>query len=284
MNRFKDIIKPVIVAIAKQEKDYIEEWVRWHIAIGFDHIYLYDNEDVPTYKQHLERYHQYLTVVHMPRNNFVKGVQYLAVDHFKHHFMNSNNNTHVSHIDIDEFIVLQKSFNIKEFIDQFLVGDCGAVCMNWRLFGDSYHKTDDIDQSVITRFTHRQKKGDKLFKSLWKISAFKYMKNVHCVSLKEPYKTKNTNNHIVPGTYNRKLHFDFIQINHYRSKTFNEFCRRLSILRADRPKAKQSTKKVADFTYIKKRFDKLNRNEEQDLTALNYIPIVDNFWKNYFTD
>ena len=39
-------MKVVIVAIAKMEQDYIEEWVKYHLHLGFDQIFLYDNEDV----------------------------------------------------------------------------------------------------------------------------------------------------------------------------------------------------------------------------------------------
>ena len=35
-----------ICAIAKNENNYINDWVNWHINIGFDHIYLYDNNDI----------------------------------------------------------------------------------------------------------------------------------------------------------------------------------------------------------------------------------------------
>ena len=275
--------KPVIIAIAKQEKNYIEEWVRWHIALGFDHIYLYDNEDIPTYQVQLEKYKEYVTVIHMPGNRGGRGVQYLALHHFKNNFMLTNSNTHVAHIDIDEFIVLRESFNITKFIDHFFIDDCGAIGINWRLFGDSGQETEEINQPVIKRFTYRQKNGDKLFKSLWKISAFHEINNVHCFKLKEPYKTKNTNKDIIYGTYNRKPHFNFIQINHYRCKTFSEFSRRLSILRADSPVQKQSLKEVQDADYISSRFNRFNTNDEQDLIAYNAMPFVDIFWKNYFS-
>ena len=37
---------PVIVCIAKKEHDYIEEFVKYHLELGFTSIYLYDNEDI----------------------------------------------------------------------------------------------------------------------------------------------------------------------------------------------------------------------------------------------
>jgi hypothetical protein len=35
----------VICAIALHEEPYIDEWIQYHIALGFSHIYLYDNSN-----------------------------------------------------------------------------------------------------------------------------------------------------------------------------------------------------------------------------------------------
>ena len=78
---------PVIVCIAKREHDYIEEFVKYHISIGFKHIYLYDNEDVPTYESFLQNYKDYITVIHLPFNNYHVGVQYIALEHFTENYV-----------------------------------------------------------------------------------------------------------------------------------------------------------------------------------------------------
>lgn len=33
-----------ICAIARLENAYINEWVEWHLKLGVDHIYVYDNK------------------------------------------------------------------------------------------------------------------------------------------------------------------------------------------------------------------------------------------------
>ena len=35
----------VICAIALHEEPYIDEWIQYHLALGFSHIYLYDNSN-----------------------------------------------------------------------------------------------------------------------------------------------------------------------------------------------------------------------------------------------
>ena len=32
-----------IVAIARMENPYVNEWIQYHIGLGFDHVYIYDN-------------------------------------------------------------------------------------------------------------------------------------------------------------------------------------------------------------------------------------------------
>jgi hypothetical protein len=128
---------PVIVCIAKKEQDYIEEFIKYHLALGFKYIYLYDNEDTPTYESLLENYKNNLKVIHFPYNNYHVGVQYICLDNFIKNYLFSSEITHVAHIDIDEFIVLKKHENICDFIKEYIVDDCHGIGMNWRFFGSS---------------------------------------------------------------------------------------------------------------------------------------------------
>jgi hypothetical protein len=100
---------PVIVCIAKKEHNYIEEFVKYHLALGFKYIYIYDNEDIPTYETMLDAYKNNVKVIHLPSNNYDKGVQYIALDNFISTYLFTTEITHVAHIDIDEFIVLKKT-------------------------------------------------------------------------------------------------------------------------------------------------------------------------------
>ena len=76
------MIHPAIVCIAKKEHDYIEEFIKYHLALGFKYIYLYDNEDTPTYETMLDKYKDNIKVIHLPFNNYDKPVQYFALNDF----------------------------------------------------------------------------------------------------------------------------------------------------------------------------------------------------------
>ena len=159
--------------IAKKEKDYIEEFIKYHLVLGFKHVILYDNEDEPTYKDFLSKYSCKLTVIHLPFNNYSKAVQYHALDNFTS-FLQSKKKTaitHVAHIDIDEFIVLKKHDNICDFIEEYFQGNTGAIGMNWLFFGSS-NSENNPSIPVTRRFTMCAKKGDKHIKTLFDVRYF----------------------------------------------------------------------------------------------------------------
>lgn len=224
---------PVIVCIAKKEEDYIEEFIKYHLAVGFKKIYLYDNEDIPTYEKMLQKYKDYVVFFHLPFNNYEKAVQYVALDHFVNNYMNSSstNITHVAHIDIDEFIVLKKHNNICDFINEYIVGDCQGIGMNWRFFGSS-GKSEKTNEPVTCRFTMRQSGGNKHIKTLFKKDFFLSFNTCHTVILSKG-DIKSTNNNIINGPFNETYDFSIIQLNHYKSKTYPEYIHTRSRNRAD---------------------------------------------------
>lgn len=261
---------PVIVCIAKKEHDYIEEFVKYHLALGFTHIYLYDNEDVPIYEKMLDKYNQYMTVIHIPHNNYHKGVQYVALDHFKTYYMFNDTITHIAHIDIDEFIVLKKHKNICDFINEYIVGDCQGIGMNWRFFGSS-GLTEKNNEPLTIRFTMCQKDGkgygNELIKTLFKKDNFTNYNTCHDVQLSGGYIKSTTGSHI-DGPFNHDINYDVIQLNHYKCKTLPEFRYIRTRLRADVPPGEAANEDVDG------NFKLFDMNEVEDLTASNFYKNV----------
>ena len=255
---------PVIVCIAKKEGDYIEEFIKYHLALGFKYIILYDNEDVPTYKQLLNKYNSNLLVIHLPFNNYNKPVQYIALDHFVKNFLFKVNTkiTHVAHIDIDEFIVLKKHNNICDFINEYITGDCQGIGMNWKFFGSS-GKTEKTNEPVTTRFTMCEKKGNDHIKTLFKKDYFLSYNSCHDVKLSKGF-IKSTNKTIINGPFNTNIDFSVIQLNHYKCKTLPEFRYIRERGRADIIKNKTPNED------IDKNFKIYDINEIEDLTAKKF--------------
>jgi hypothetical protein len=252
---------PVIVCIAKKEDDYIEEFIKYHLALGFKRIYLYDNEDHPKYNKLLDKYTDFIEYMHLPFNNYYKPVQYIALDDFKVNHIDKNKNiTHAAHIDIDEFIVLKKHNNICDFINEYICGDCQGIGINWRYFGSSGH-TEKTDFPVTMRFTMCHDRGDSHIKTLYKVEHFLHYGTCHDVKLSYGH-IKSTNGSIIEGPYNDNIDFSVIQLNHYKCKTLPEFRYIRQRQRADI---------VGDINEnIDESFRKHDINEIQELTAYNF--------------
>ena len=263
-------MNPVIVCIAKLESDYIEEFVKYHLALGFKFIYLYDNEDVPTYESLLKSYSDYIKVIHIPFNNHSKAIQYKILDHFVDTFLYVDNITHVAHIDIDEFIVLKKHANICDFINEYITGDCSGIGMNWRFFGSSNH-TEKSDIPLTVRFTMCQKDGNKHIKTLFNKSYFKSYNDCHNVNVHKGH-IKSTNDTVIVGPFNDTIDLSVIQLNHYKCKTLPEF---RYISKRNRADVKGDTNKDVNAT-----FNHFNINEVEDLHACNFYKSISDKMSN----
>lgn len=264
-------IIPVIVCIAKNEYNYIQEFVKYHLALGFAHIIIYDNQDIPnTYIKLLEKYLNNITILHIPGNDYNISAQGIILNHFQNEVLKANPSiTHAAHIDIDEYIVLKKHANISEFIKEYIKGDCSAIGMNWKFFGSSGHTTYTTEP-ITSRFTKYGKGGDKHIKTICDVRLSKGFVNPHCVHLAKGY-TKSTNGDIIVGPFNYKPCFDVIQINHYKSKTLEEYKIIRIRGRADKLKNEQIPYDVKD---IEEDFKKYDLNDIEDLTAKQFYESI----------
>ena len=239
----------VLFCIDKLEHLYIEEFCNHHLSIGFDAIYIYDNEDVPTYHRiNLPKVH----VIHFPG----KVMQRAAIDHFTATIMPTV--THVIHMDCDEFIVLKKHETIQQFVQEYIKGDCAGIGINWRFFGDS-HKTF-TNEPLRKRFTWCQRNGDRHIKTLFQTASFITYNTVHDVNVKGHIKSKNGT--INKGPWNDAIDLSVIQINHYKTKTLEEFMYIRQRGRADIA-GEETREKILES------FHAHNFNEVEDLTLFN---------------
>jgi hypothetical protein len=254
-------IIPVIICIAKLESNYIEEFVKYHLAIGFSHIFIYDNEEEPTYEKLLNKYSANITVSHIP----IKYQQMNVYNDFIKNVLFNSNITHVACIDIDEFIVLKQHNNIKDFIKQFIVDDCEGIGMNWRFFGSSGKIEANVKEPLTKRFTLCEKNGNMHIKTLFKKDNFISFNTMHDVILSNGH-IKNTKGDIIIGPFNHNIDYSYIQLNHYKCKTLEEFKYIRTRGQADRFVIEPDP--VTNFVHY-------DLNEIEDLTAHNFYSKLD---------
>lgn len=136
-------MKIVICAILRTENRYLPGWIDYHLSLGFDHIYLYDNAYVG--EEHVEdvidvtgKYLNKVSVFPI-YNKF--GMQVPAYTEFYKKY--SLFFDYVVFIDLDEYIFIDKrKYNsIGDFIISLEYPD--AVSLNWRIYGDNDYVDDD---------------------------------------------------------------------------------------------------------------------------------------------
>lgn len=120
----------VICAIAKQELDYIKDWCEWHLNIGFDKIYIYDNNDIDSEENYNWLENLYPGRIEIRNVRGKKAQQILQYQSF----CDDNIFKWVAYIDIDEYIVFSKDeyFDIKQFLGSF--PDIDSFIIRWRCF------------------------------------------------------------------------------------------------------------------------------------------------------
>ena len=121
--------------IVKDENSYLEEWLDYHILIGVEHFWIYDNESSTPVKTSLGEYiEKGLVTVHTING---KGMQLAAYDHCVQ--VHGQDSTWIGFIDTDEFIVPRNTTNLVEFLKPYET--YGGLAMSSLFFGHGGNKT-----------------------------------------------------------------------------------------------------------------------------------------------
>jgi hypothetical protein len=253
--------KITLVCIAKDEDLYLQDWIDYHLKLGFDDIHIYQNEwRFQTNKENpLVHFHEYdgfsnvdpVTLIPIG-NLWESNLQAKLYTEFAKNFHEQYE--FAAFFDVDEFLVLKKHNNIKEFISDYSTVDC--LIINWRFFGDNGLSEYD-NRSVIERFTKTTNNVHPQFKSICKLHPD--MKHqIHWVF----GSWTDLSFHRGNDPFNYLGNYEIAQLNHYFCKTMPEFLKKLD--RGGDMVGPKSRRPVSDYYTV-------NFNEVEDLTALNFF-------------
>lgn len=123
-----------ICAIIKDEDRDIREWLAYHLAIGFEHVLIYDNNSRIPLRDTLQDLVSagLVTVVDWP---LTKAQQLSAY----HHALKSRgaHSRWLAFIDVDEFILPLAHDDIRDFLDEYRA--YAGVGAHWSMFGSGGH-------------------------------------------------------------------------------------------------------------------------------------------------
>lgn len=136
-----------IVAIVKNEADYLEEWLAFHLALGVDHFFIYDNGSTDGSAELLERYinHGLVTRIDWP----IGGGQLAAYNHALRMF--GATSEWLGFYDPDEFLVPLQDDDIPSFLARY--PDAADLRVPRVEIGFSGHRTRPHDLA-IDAYTH----------------------------------------------------------------------------------------------------------------------------------
>jgi hypothetical protein len=237
-------MKVALVCVAKNEEHYIQEWIDYNKKLGFDDIFIYTNDwdySNPDPNIHIHA---------------INGVNKQTIS-YKHFLSNHRTKFNwVAFFDVDEFLVLKKHNNIKEFLTNYQ--EHKGVGINWVLFGDNNQGTViNNNYSVLERFTKRQQDFNPHIKSIVNLDVIgSFNMGVHYPNTP----IIDTKYEIIRGSLHKKGSLEIAQINHYFCKTYEEFLKKVERGRADM----SSKRLLSDF-------DVHNTNHVDDFSALDFF-------------
>lgn len=220
----EDDDKYIIFTCARDEEDYVIEWVDYHLNIGFDKIIICDNNLEPNkLSPILEKYIKNGTVeifdcVGFNRPQVKLFNMFATQGHYKW----------CAFIDGDEFITISGHYDsIKDALEE-CKEDC--LVMNWMVYGTNGIEKKE-DKPVIERFPNPIYPSFTFKENMYLKSILRKTKNPHLVynSPHYPSGCRSYNfglEEVAPrhsGMYHFPPHFKKIYVRHYTCKSIEEF-------------------------------------------------------------
>ena len=210
-----------LFACAKNEHDYIYEWIYYHLKIGFDHIYICDTSDDNNMKSCTFNTDPRITILHEPLHGKSFGpLQPEFYTKYNNEIFKSKYKW-CAFIDVDEFIVPKTHANIKNLLNSINF-DIGSLGINWVLFGNN-NKENKEKIPVIKRFTRCKNIYDRHVKSIVNTNSVHYFNNPHFAFLSQGNQVNEKGKQYNKGPWQENSSVDLIQINHYVVKSTEEY-------------------------------------------------------------
>ena len=132
--------------IFKNEAPFLKEWLDYHLTVGVDHFYLYNNNSDDDFMRVLKPYidGNIVTLIEWPYEHS----QFKA---YKHCYENYRNETNwISFLDADEFFVPKNVDTIGEWLKDF--DKYPAIVIHWKMFGTGGQLKHDSSKNVIEQY------------------------------------------------------------------------------------------------------------------------------------
>lgn len=234
-------MKTAICAIIKDEHLFLEEWIEWHLGLGFDAIHLFEDKGSKSHEEicakysnvYLRRYEDDEQVRELLSENGSSHRQHVLYDWFAREYKNTYN--WAAFIDLDEFVFFGDGYDLDKLCQEF--EPYAGVLLNWRMMGANGHLKRP--SSVIDGYTKDAVMTHPFEASWWhksmvNLNRFVGFQNLHRALM--AVNTHHESTHLL-------MHYDKAWINHYFTKSWEDWCERIF----NRGGTLTGHRKLADF-------------------------------------
>lgn len=253
-----------LCTIAKDEDEDYLEWVLYHLAVGFEHIIIYDNNSKNPIKKILSEFIDKGLVTVYDLN--LEKVQQLSA--YFHCLNTWRANTYwLAFIDIDEFIVPVSTNDIKDLLDNYK--DYGGLAVNWKIFSSSGHISRPKG-TIIENYCELFEVNNHI-KSIVRPELTVRPLSPHHFFYKDGYYCVNSDYIPVNDFYSYPL-IDKVCINHYFYKSQQDFEKKINRGRATQSKTDRQLSLDLFYSHLK-------RKTVEDKEIFKFLSVVDLYAK-----
>jgi len=219
-------MKTCIFVVIKDEQEYLDDFIKYHVGIGVDHLFIFEDITSTSHREITEKYGDKITlnsvsilnVDEYKQSNYIKNGLLWIRDNYDYDWCFS--------IDCDEFITPTEPF--PKLLDDYSKYD--AIMLQWKNYGCSGHiKKPKYDKPIWEIYTEEcgYTKYDRKYCNCTKM----------CFNMKRLQEKFIHGNHtalckyVKPNfTWDRtKEVFDRIYLRHYITKSWEEYLHKLNV-------------------------------------------------------
>lgn len=245
-----------ICVIAKNEARYLPEWIEYHLMIGFDKIYLYDNgseDDIASACAPYDR----VQLINWPIRG---GQQKSAYIDYLRRF--SSEAEWTAFIDADEFICYRGQGNLRDYLAA-ADKQCAGLEVQWVIFDCNDH-AERPSGLVLKNYTRAHSVApQRNIKSICRPSCidFDRIRSPH----RFPY---------VTGFHVRSTEIPELSIFHYMLRSRADVLAK--VLRGDAWSLETERKRLANVdNAVQSILDKYDNADTNELHMLKYVPVLE---------
>lgn len=136
------------VLIFRDEAPFLREWIEYHLMLGVEHFYFYQNNSTDAYMSVINPYLKrgLITLIEWPE---YPGQYSAYMDWYKRYRFDSH---WATFIDADEFLCLQKDAKMSDYLAK--MERYPVILVYWKLFGTNGQLNHDYNRPVIEQYVH----------------------------------------------------------------------------------------------------------------------------------